>query len=98
MSALENPPALVPGRFYTMGRMKHACADRSYIGHVWEVLAVNETHAVIVSISARSYSSFGKEPLIVCIAEFDWAPADTLVTALADYGPILATRTGSAEQ
>lgn len=75
---------LIIGRPYTMSVMKHPCGDRSYLEKIWEILAVNETHAVIKAIHGYP-EFFGKEPLVVCISEFDWFPADDLMKALVNH-------------
>jgi hypothetical protein len=76
---------LQPNQFYTMSVMKHPSGDRSYCHDLWEVIACNDTHAAIVKPNP-GYSTFGADPVVVRIAEFDWTPAGDLAAAMADYG------------
>ncbi len=73
------------GLFYTMSILKHPCKDRSYTHDVWEVLAQNGSHAVIKSVTARYEHSFGREPILVLVDEFDWSPAGDLVAELSQH-------------
>lgn len=73
------------GHFYTMGTMKHPCGDRSWTHDIWEVIETNDTHAVIRALSAKADYSFGFEPMVVLIRDFDWVPAEGLAKALSEY-------------
>jgi hypothetical protein len=69
------------GAFYVLGACKRT-GDRSYIGHIWEVVEATETHAVIKSLTPTSYG-WGK-PQLVLVEEFDWADGSKFAKALAD--------------
>jgi hypothetical protein len=70
------------GHHYTMSAMKRI-GDRSWIGVIWKVLESNGKAAVIIDPFARGEYSFGKEPSVVDVSEFDWTPADELAEAMA---------------
>jgi len=73
------------GHFYTMSAEKSRCGDRSWSHDLWEVLGTNETHAIIKNAMPRGSYSFGVEPMVVVIANFDWTNADDLVKIAADH-------------
>lgn len=67
---------IVAGCTYTMGKLKHPCGDRSYLGHLWKVESTNGTHALIRNVSPEpEFSNFGRDGLLVCIEEFDFTLA-----------------------
>ena len=71
------------GHHYTVGAMKHPCKDRSWIGHVWLVLETNGK-AVVIKDPFAAPHGYGKKPMIVDVAEFDWTPADELADVMKD--------------
>lgn len=60
------------GKFYTMSAMKRI-GDRSYIGHVWEIISVNEHAAMIKNVDVTGWT--GTEQRLVDIGEFDFTEA-----------------------
>ena len=74
---------VMTGHHYTLGAMRHSCGDRSWIGHIWKVLETNGSAALIIDPFARGQHSFGRHPMTVSIAEFDWTPADEMAEIMA---------------
>lgn len=82
------------GRFYTLSVNK-VTDERDYTKVVWEVLGVNDTHAIIKGITRGKMLVFGyqqvdapePQPHVVLISEFDWTPATgSMLSAMVEAG------------
>jgi len=75
---------LIPGRVYTMGASKRI-GDRSYIGHLWVVLAQTETAVVITGFGDKSRSgSWHNTKHVIDKSEYVFTDAMPLVSAMTE--------------
>lgn len=74
---------LAPGAFVTVSENKRIC-DRSLVDAIWEVVAVNEAHAVLKFRAGNRPLDPSLELRIVPLHEYDFYAADALADAIED--------------
>lgn len=80
------PGALVPDTYVTVSENKRV-ADRSLVDAIWQVVAVNETHAVLRFHAGIRPLDPDFETRIVPLHEHDFYRADHLAAALDAQRP-----------
>lgn len=76
----------LPDRFYTLSPNK-VTGDRDYASQVYEVLGLNETHAIVQGVIKRGYTSMSmmgytttidipNQPGLLLISEYDWTECE----------------------